>query len=349
MSEGEPSRSGRRPTRGEARGRGGRGGPNRRPGKRPGAGRPHDGGPRRPHARKDRPPPPRAKPPATREEALERLLKGVRIVHEDEHLLVVDKPPGLATVPRGGPPRRGKAPAVARSGPQRTRGDETAWLAVKRYLRERGREPGREGAELPELRVVNDLDPLASGLLVIAKGESFEMLREQRSRGKLGRIAYVVVRGQPRLGPGGAVALEGTVRVEEQVGTARGGRRNPRSGSRMPARARSVAFRLVAGGERHCLLRMRMSRDETWIMHRAVEGLGCEIARMPFGPPGRGGAARQRLMLHLGEIVLEHPATRTRERYTSPPPGAFERLVRGGTAVGGVGEGGKGERRGRDG
>lgn len=95
----------------------------------------------------------------------------VPIVFEDDQLIVVNKPPGLLTVPL---PRRDNAPSVAR------------------YLREYLR--GRKARPL----VVHRIDRDTSGLVVFAmRVEAQRSLRDQFRRHEPERVYTAIVRGVP--------------------------------------------------------------------------------------------------------------------------------------------------------
>ncbi|MDX2130924.1 MAG: pseudouridine synthase [Planctomycetota bacterium] len=101
------------------------------------------------------------------------LHGGIRVVHEDEDVLVVDKPAGLATV---SPPGL-RTPSVF---------DE-----IKGYVRDKVRRRGTR------VWVIHRLDKEASGLLVFAKTEkAFHWLKEEFRAKRVHRLYAAVVEGE---------------------------------------------------------------------------------------------------------------------------------------------------------
>src|SRR5215813_13068708 len=97
----------------------------------------------------------------------------LRLVHEDEEILVVDKPPGLLTIAT-----------------ERER-ERTAYRALARYVAGQ-RRPAR-------LFVVHRLDRETSGLLVFAKSsEAKRFLQEQFARRTVERVYVALVEGRLR-------------------------------------------------------------------------------------------------------------------------------------------------------
>src|SRR4029079_12746335 len=117
---------------------------------------------------------------AVLEPAPAALISPLKIVFEDQELLVVDKPAGLltSTVPRERRP--------------------TALAIVRRYL----------GATSPDARVglIHRLDKDASGLLVFSKSHlAYESLKGQFFKHTVERVYEAVVHGKPAP-PAGRVA-----------------------------------------------------------------------------------------------------------------------------------------------
>ncbi|MDX2147086.1 MAG: pseudouridine synthase [Planctomycetota bacterium] len=110
--------------------------------------------------------------PTVQRHAQTSIGMGVRIVFEDRDLLVVDKPPGLLTVPVPG------------------RDEPSVFGVVKDYVRSRAKRRGTRAW------IIHRLDRAASGLLVFAKTEpAFEALKFEFRTKKAHRIYYAVVEG----------------------------------------------------------------------------------------------------------------------------------------------------------
>lgn len=102
------------------------------------------------------------------------------IIYEDDHIIVVQKPAGIAT-------------QTARTGQQ----DMVSEL--KNYLAGKPGEPGKERKKKePYLGVVHRLDQPVSGLLVFAKTkEAAANLSRQVTQGQMQKYYYAVVLGKP--------------------------------------------------------------------------------------------------------------------------------------------------------
>ncbi len=214
-----------------------------------------------------------------------------QVVHEDEDVLVVNKPAGMAISLRADGDRRPRT--------------LTDWVQA------RARRASKRG-ERPKFKAANTLDPGASGLVVYAKDEaSFEHLRAQFRSRRVRRIAYAVVRGHPRLEGPQACALEGTIRRAIE-------RRGPRRG---PDRLGVTHFKLVRAWDQGCMLRLRLETDHAGQAPDHLRSIGCPIqtARRTDG----AGI----MHLHLGEIAFAHPKARVRLRFTADPPAWFERPI----------------------
>ena len=99
------------------------------------------------------------------------LPPGLKILFEDESILIVQKPSGLLTVST--PDER----------------DKTAYAYLSRFLKELNPEQ--------ELYIVHRLDRYASGLLVFAKTEDIQMqLKKLFSRHDIRRLYWAIVQGR---------------------------------------------------------------------------------------------------------------------------------------------------------
>jgi 23S rRNA pseudouridine1911/1915/1917 synthase len=234
------------------------------------------------------------------------------VVHEDDALLVLEKPAGLVVHPGAGV-QSGTlvnallhhAPAIARVGGE-----------------------GRPG-------IVHRLDKETSGLLVVAKTEEaylalVEALRERR----VSRIYRAIVWGDP--GPGDGL-------IDLPIG------RDPRSRTRMavvrgpagkPARTRWKVL------ERFGPAALVEARLETGRTHQ-IRVHFAALRHPVVGDPVYGGRSRKTLSLrplersladallrtlrrqalHAAELALEHPVTGARLRFTSALPEDFSRAL----------------------
>lgn len=327
-SEGERPRPPLRPTKVNpppADGRPARGGP--RPGK-PGW---RDGPPPPQSARGPRPFGPRtggpksksfARPSIAAARGDTRLPPSVKIIHEDEHLIVADKPPGLLSAGMPGE----DVPSL--------------FEMLKRHVRARSKgprprpKPGESRRLGQGVFVIHRLDREASGLLVFSKNETaFVALKEAFKQRKPHRLYLALVDGVM-----GEVGFQTTIQshlVErgdgrvESIGHAafRGPHgAKPRPGSQDESAKLAITHvRVVAVGNGCSLLQVRLEtgRKHQIRVHLADRG-------HPVVGDERYGAKTNpidRLGLHALELGFTHPGTGQTVRYRSAIPAAFYRAV----------------------
>lgn len=229
------------------------------------------------------------------------------IVHEDEHLIVLDKPAGWVVHPGAGVTRGTIANALLHHAPGLARVGG----------------PGRPG-------IVHRLDKDTSGLMLVAKTEAaYQALVELLRRRRVTRVYRALVWGDP--GPD-----EGL--VDLAIG------RDPRNRKRMavvrhtgkPARTRWRAL------ERFGLATLIEARLETGRTHQIRVHLAA-LRHPVLGDPVYGGRSKKTLSLrqaerslaeallrllgrqalHAAELELAHPITGAPLRFESPLPEDF--------------------------
>ncbi|MBC6953578.1 MAG: methyltransferase domain-containing protein [Leptolyngbya sp. PLA2] len=240
------------------------------------------------------------------------------VIHEDEHLIVVSKPAGMAPLPsRSGTPG---PPAGATL---------IGWL--RRSI---------AGSEARGLRLVYSPENDASGLAVFARSVPIaESIKSEFTSRKADRLAYTLVLGEMKAGEGTADGtiqtqlrrdrdgLWHSIRTDEFSGprAAPGPRRGP---SRAAASARTH-YRLVRSANGLSLLRLRLETDRPHQARVHMAELGHPIVgdRL-YGRPEPGGRRTiDRLGLHIAELSFTHPGTKQSVRFSSPPPPEFRRAV----------------------
>jgi 23S rRNA pseudouridine1911/1915/1917 synthase len=221
------------------------------------------------------------------------LPLGLAIVHEDRHLVVIDKPPGLLTIAT-----------------EKER-ERTAYRLLWDLL----------GRHRPVARpfIVHRLDRETSGLLVVAKTPGAKTaLQTQFAARTVDRGYVAVVEGVMRKDTRTLVD-----RVEEdaayRVRIARGGRRGGREAItryRVRERGRDATLIDIAlgTGRRH-QIRVQLAA----IGHPVVGDAQHGSRRDPL----------RRVCLHASVLGFVHPGTGEPARFESPAPPAFLRLVQG--------------------
>jgi 23S rRNA pseudouridine1911/1915/1917 synthase len=222
--------------------------------------------------------------PQQADEALEPEDVQVRVAHEDEHLLVVDKPAGVVVHPA---PGHGRGTLV-------------------HGLLELGA-AGGEQADRPG--IVHRLDRDTSGLLVVARSqEAYERLQELvRSRG-VEREYAALVRGRPRSWRG---------RIEAPIGRDREDPTRQSLDTESPREAIThFEVEELVGG--HALLRVRLETGRTHQIRVHLAAIDLPVVGDPvYGVPDpRLG----RQFLHARRLSFTHPFTGAELEVESPLP-----------------------------
>lgn len=230
----------------------------------------------------------------------------LHVVHQDAHLLVVDKPAGLAVHPGAGRPSGTLVNALLR---------HVAFLSgIGGVLR-----PG----------IVHRLDRGTSGLLVVAKDDATHraLVRQFASRSVL-KEYLALVHGVPSRRQG---------EIDRRIG------RDPVQRKRMSVRAprgreARTSWALVEAFDGVSLLRVRIHTGRTHQIRVHLASVGHPVAGdAAYGgtrtPSARRGEARAALAslarpaLHAARLAFTHPATGEWVDFSSPLPPDIESVV----------------------
>jgi 23S rRNA pseudouridine1911/1915/1917 synthase len=205
------------------------------------------------------------------------------IAYQDEHLLVVDKPPGLVVHP--------------------ARGHREGTLSQLLAGTAAGGDPERAG-------IVHRLDRDTSGLLVVARSEeAHRLLQRELAARRIEREYLALVEGLPR-------ARSGT--IEAPIGRDPRVRTRMAVGGNFPREARTH-FTLERALPEHSLLRLRLETGRTHQIRVHLRAIGHPVAGDPeYGTPGLLGLGRQ--FLHATRLALRHPITGEALEVHSPLP-----------------------------
>jgi len=206
------------------------------------------------------------------------------VAWEDEHVLVVDKPPGVVVHPARGHAGGTLVQALA------------------------GRVAGGEDPERPG--VVHRLDRDTSGLLVLARSEpAHAALKAQLAARELQREYLALVQGRPPARQG---------RIDAPLGRDRRVRTRVSTDTDEPRDA-VTHFALFEALPADTLLQVRLETGRTHQIRAHLLAIGHPVAGDPeYGGRGRHGLARQ--FLHASRLAFAHPVTGAPVEVTSPLP-----------------------------
>ena len=228
---------------------------------------------------------------------------GLGLVHEDEDLIVVDKPPGLLTIAT-----------------ERER-ERTAYRLLADYVGGHG--PSCEGKVrgAPRLFIVHRLDRETSGLLVFAKSAAAKRRLQSQFEARTVERRYVAV-------------VEG--RMADERGTLKSRLREDRALRVRPTRDRSAGreaitdYRVIARGAGTTLLELSLVTGRRGQIRVQLAALGHPIVGDRAYGPARDPL--RRLCLHATRLTFAHPRGH-RVSFESPAPTTFVRLVEGARLV----------------
>ncbi|HYE61385.1 MAG TPA: pseudouridine synthase [Phycisphaerales bacterium] len=255
------------------------------------------------------------------------LPGGINIVHEDDDLIVIDKPSGLLTAGMPG------------------EDVESVFRSLKVYIKDQHRRRGTK------VWIIHRLDKEASGLLVFAKSErAFEFLKEEFRAKRPHRLYSAVVEGEIASDSTKVVGerriaqpASGTVQsylMEDEKGIVHSFK-TPTEATRA---AKQPGFRVSDsdGHGDHAKLAVTHWRVIEAALGRSLLQVRLETGRKnqirvhmkdiqhPIVGDRRYGAATDpigRVCLHAMELGFTHPATGQTVRYRSVTPGPFHSLI----------------------
>ena len=228
---------------------------------------------------------PRASGEAHRAEAI-----ALAIVHEDDDIVVIDKPAGLVVHPGSG------------------NWEGTMLNALLHHV--------PRVADLPRAGIVHRLDKDTSGLLVVAKNEraQLELVRQLQAR-TVKRTYLALVRGH--------VADEGT--VDAPVG--RHPVHRTRMAVVAGGKPAITHYRVRESLPEHTLLECELETGRTHQIRVHLASIGHPLEGDPLYA-GRGAAKLGRQALHAWKLAFRHPASGAAVRFDSPVPADFRALLK---------------------
>jgi 23S rRNA pseudouridine1911/1915/1917 synthase len=255
--------------------------------------------------------PPFKKPSPPKKEAPRASIGQPRLVYADDHIIVVDKPPGMTTMRH--------AEDVAEFGRRARRYLPPTLADVIPGLLAKGRH-GRPGP----VRAVHRIDNETSGLVVFARTADAERhLGGQFRAHSTDRLYLALVRGQAREG-----------RLESVLVRDRGDGRRGSTTAPQPDGQRAVThIRLAEALGEYTLVECRLETGRTHQVRIHLGEAGTPLCgervydRPLHGRPYPDGSGAKRVMLHAATLGFDHPATGERVRWTSPLPRDMRELL----------------------
>jgi 23S rRNA pseudouridine1911/1915/1917 synthase len=221
------------------------------------------------------------------------------ILHEDDDLLVINKPPGLVVHPAAG------------------HQEHTLVNALLHHCA--GRLSGIGGVARPG--IVHRLDKETSGCLVVARNDAAHLkLSEQFAGRQVLKIYQAIVCGRMPRAAGemsGSIARHPTQR--KRMAVTRSGGREARTSYRVLEQLKDVA-----------LVELQLHTGRTHQIRVHLEHLGCPVLgdlvygrRQNLRLKQAGGYVAPRQLLHAAKLGLMHPRTQKRMTFAAPLPEDF--------------------------
>ena len=223
------------------------------------------------------------------DEAFRPEAIALAVVHEDDDVLVVDKPPGLVVHPGSG---------------------NWAGTLLNALLHH-----APATASLPRAGIVHRLDKDTSGLLVVAKNEAAqaELVRQLQAR-SVKRTYVALVRGH----------LEAPATVDAPIG--RHPVHRTRMAVVASGKPAVTHLRVREAFARHTLLECDLETGRTHQIRVHLASIGHPIEGDPvYG--GRGERLLPRQALHAWKLAFRHPRTGEAMRFESPLPADLRALL----------------------
>ncbi len=217
---------------------------------------------------------------------------GYRIVHEERDFVVVDKEPGLITVP---------SPSH--------RGESLIELLTDLYR--------KRGFRVPAMRAVHRIDRFTSGLVVAARsGPVFATLRSQFASGRPERVYLAVAEGRVERDEGRLVHRLAEHPVSLKVHPVEDGHPGRQAVLRYRVRERFRAATLLE-------VTLETGRKNQIRVQLAAEGHPL-VGDVVYGRPS---PLIERTALHAYRLAFDHPSRGQRLAFEAPLPADLRRLL----------------------
>lgn len=224
-----------------------------------------------------------------------------RVLHEDQDLLVLDKPAGILMHPMGTSWLKSPGAALAEGEP-----NLVGILLLAR--------PDIGSSGVPRAGLVHRLDRQTSGVLIVAKTVQAHQAMTEAFRDREVRKLYrAIVAGR---------VVEDHSEVSAPVSRQRG---RKRPSAHAWGRESQTSFRVVERGPRATLLEASplTGRTHQIRIHLALSGHPVLGDPDHAGSPGPPFPRPGRMMLHASKVEFRHPRSGRRVAFESPVPSDF--------------------------
>ena len=212
------------------------------------------------------------------------------IIHEDRHVLVIDKPHGLVVHPACGHEKL------------------TLLNGLMYYL-------GKQ-TKLPRLGLVHRLDKDTSGIMVVAKSElAFKSLAKQFTMHSVKKIYLAFVQGR---------ITEDEGYIEKPVARSTRDRKKMEVASN--GRRSLTRFKVLERFKAHTFLEVMPETGRTHQIRVHMVSIGHPILGDNYYNPSSGDYSR--MMLHAYKLGFTHPLTKKDVEYKSKIPEDFKNLLK---------------------
>lgn len=223
--------------------------------------------------------------------------ENLRVIHEDNHLLVVDKPAGMPSQPDDS-------------------GDVSLDVLAKEWLRVKYAKPGNV-----YLGLLHRLDRPTSGIVLLARTDkAASRMAEKFRRREVEKTYFAIVETADSLPDAGDA--DDTLEPNRS-----GGMRVARGGGGDKARKASLSWNVLARGDKgRALVRVALHSGVKHQIRCQLAWRGCPVVGdFRYGPKGaparpRPVAEGRAILLHAGRVAFVHPVKGERLELSAPPP-----------------------------
>lgn len=214
----------------------------------------------------------------------------IKVIFEDNHLLVVDKPALLPTMGVG-------------------QGEDSLLNRAREYIKQKYNKPGKV-----YIGVVSRIDSFVTGVVVFARtSKAASRLSEQFRQGSVQKTYWAIVPDEMPAGQG--VLEDRLVKSESRHRMVAIGKYAAPIAGEKPAR---LKYRKIGTRQSLCLLEIELETGRKHQIRVQLENAGCPIvgdrkygSQIPF---------KKGIALHSRRLVIEHPTRKVLQSFESEPP-----------------------------